>query len=75
MAQSEKRRRLFVWADDLGLNRDERIALAEYLLRRDIQSWKDLTEEQVCRLLDACEGHALIETLISQRCEIQLCGD
>jgi len=65
--QSDRRRRLFVWASELGFTRDERLALAEYLLRRDIQSWDDLSEEQVCRLLDACEGHSLIEELLNQR--------
>ena len=75
MQQSVRRRRLFVWVRELNFTRDERLALAEYLLRRDIKSWDDLSEEQVCRLLDAFEGHSLIEELLSQRVEVELHGD
>jgi hypothetical protein len=56
-----------VWAAELGFTREMRLELAEYLLRRDIASWTQLTEEQICRLLDAFEGHHLIETLLAQR--------
>ena len=56
-----------VWADDFGFDRDERIALAEFLLRRDITSWTQLTEPEICRLLDAFEGASLIANLINQR--------
>lgn len=67
--QSPRRRKLFAVARGLGLRDDERIELAQYLLRRDITSWKDLTEEQVCRLLDACEGYELVSTLLGLRTE------
>lgn len=67
MAQSNERRKLFVVADEVGLYRDERIALAEYLLRRDVKTWKDLTEDQVRRLLDAFDGWHLINELLAQR--------
>lgn len=43
-----------------GLTREDRISLAETLLWRDVESWKTLTEEELVRILDALEGHALI---------------
>lgn len=65
--QTDRRRKLFLLADEVGLSRDDRIELAQYLLRRDITSWKQLDEAQVCRLLDALEGHQLISELAAQR--------
>lgn len=62
-----RRKKMFVLAREIGLTRDERLALAEILLRRDIQSWKDLDDDQVVRCLDALEGFQLIEALLSQR--------
>lgn len=62
-----RRRKLFGYADTFGLERDDRIALAETLLRRDITSWRDLNREQINRLLDAFEGAALIMHLLSTR--------
>lgn len=62
-----RRRKLFVYADALGMSREERIDLAEYVLRRDITSWKQLDDAQVLRLLDCYEGHALISHLLTER--------
>lgn len=62
-----RRRKLFVYADALGMSREERIDLAEFVLRRDITSWKQLDDTQVLRLLDCFEGHALITWMLSQR--------
>ncbi len=62
-----RRRKLFLCAHGCGLTRQERIDLAEYLLRRDVSSWKSLTEAEVGRLLDAFEGHALIAFLLSEK--------
>ena len=64
---SAKRRKMFHLAAELGLDRDERIELTQYLLRRDIESWKDLTAAQVDRVLDALEGAHLVWALISLR--------
>lgn len=58
---------LMARASELKLTRDERLELAEYLLRRDISSWKDLSDEQVLRLLDAFTGFELLLELIHQR--------
>lgn len=62
-----RRRKLYMLAKEIGLSDEERWSLAEYLLRRDITSWKDLDDAQVCRLLDAIEGWALISELERQR--------
>ena len=61
-----RRRKIFLLADDAGLDRDARISLACYLLRRDIVSWKHLDDSQVNRLLDALEGFQLIAELRRQ---------
>lgn len=67
--QSPARRKLFQRAGELGLTKDERIDLAQYLLRRDITSWKHLDEAQVLRLLDALEGFELVVEILNQRCQ------
>jgi hypothetical protein len=58
-----RRRKMFVWADELGLTREERIQMARFLLRRDITSWNQLDEDQVGRMLDALEGAHLVLAL------------
>lgn len=62
--RSERFRKAMAAADDCFLTREDRIDLAEYLLRRDIRSWKELTEAQLLRILDAFEGHRLINQMI-----------
>jgi hypothetical protein len=62
-----RRRKLFVYSKQLGLTTNERIELAEMLLRRDIKSWKDLDDGQVDRMLDAIEGALLVTYLLSLR--------
>lgn len=61
-----RRRKLFVLAGEIGLDRDQRLAFAEYLLRRDIISWRHLDDEQVVRVLDGLEGYQLISELKRQ---------
>lgn len=62
-----KRRKLWLWVDTYQLTRQERLDLAQYLLRRDIETWKDLSELQVDRLLDALEGFHLVAEIIHSR--------
>lgn len=64
---SAKRGKLFVYADQFGLTREERVELAETMLRRDVDSWKNLTARDIDRLLDAFEGAALIMFLLENR--------
>lgn len=52
-------------ADEYGFTRQDRLDLAEYLLRRDVRSWKDLTEGQLSRILDAMDGYHLITELVT----------
>lgn len=70
--QSDKRKRLMATAKEYGLTREDRLALSEYLLRRDITSWTQLSESQVDRLLDAFEGFHLIGQLILDRNAVRL---
>lgn len=60
-------KRLMVLLNGMNFTAQERHELAEYLLRRDITSYTQLDEEQVRRLLDAVEGHHLIDTLLGLR--------
>jgi hypothetical protein len=55
-----KRRKAWVLAHEIELDRDQRLELASYMLRRDITSWKHLEAAQVERMLDAMEGYQLI---------------
>lgn len=65
-SQTDQLRKLFLLCDEIGLDREQRIELAEYLLRRDIDTFNDLDPAQVSRMLDACEGYQLITHLRSQ---------
>jgi hypothetical protein len=67
--QSARRRKLHVYADQIGLTTEERIEIAQLMLRRDITSWKDLDDEQVDRMLDALEGFLLLTYQLSLRTE------
>ena len=55
-----RRRKLHMVAKEIGLSRDDRIELSQYILRRDITSWTELDEAQMTRMLDALEGYGLI---------------
>jgi hypothetical protein len=55
-----RRRKLYAIAREHQLTRTDRIDLAEFMLRRDIESWKDLSDGEITRLLDAFEGYELI---------------
>lgn len=69
-SQSPRRRKLYERAKSIGLTREERIDLAQILLRRDITSWKQLDEAQVVRMLDAIEAAELILELMRQKGQI-----
>lgn len=64
----EKRRlKLMKIQREIGLTRDERMELASYILRRDITTWKTLTDDQRWRLLDALEGYELVTWMLAAR--------
>ncbi len=58
-----KRRKAMLYASNYGLNREDRLSLSEMILRRDVDSWKSLTEPELIRVLDALEGFGLITHL------------
>lgn len=65
---SARRRKLFALAkNELGLTDDERHELAEWVLRRDISSWSQLDDAQVCRMLDTIEGFIWVSYLLGLR--------
>ena len=47
--------------------RNERIELAEYLLRRDVPTFSGMPDAEVRRLLDALEGYQMVDVLLSLR--------
>lgn len=58
--QSPQRKKLYLLADELHLDRIQRLEIACYLLRRDVTSFDSLDESQVLRMLDALEGAQLV---------------
>lgn len=62
-----RRRKLFVLAKEIGLEREERMELAKAILWRDITSWRQLDDDQVRRMLDALEGYEKIRWLLEVR--------
>ena len=65
--QSAQRNKLYLLCSELGLNPIERLEVARYLLRRDLNSFDSLDEDQVCRMLDAFEGTLLVLEQYRQR--------
>ena len=61
-----RRRKAYMVAKQIGLTDEQRMALAETILRRDITSWKQLDDDQIVRMLDALEGYELIVELRRQ---------
>lgn len=66
-SRTTKLRKAMMYCDMYEMTRDERLSLAQMVLRRDITSWKSLDEEQLGRMLDSLEGYGLIAHLISER--------
>lgn len=60
-------RKAMHYCDLYRLSRTERIDLSEIILRRDVPSWSTLSVDELGRLLDAFEGHALIQHLLDSR--------
>lgn len=59
-------RRGFAAADRAGLDREQRIALAEFGLKRDVTSWDDLSLPELRRVVDMLDGWAYVMVLRSQ---------
>lgn len=58
-----RRRKLYAVAREHGLSREDRLDLAEKFLWCDVESWKDLNDAQISRLLDGFEVHELLSHL------------
>jgi hypothetical protein len=58
---------LFALADEVGLTRQERLEVSEMLLGRDITTWKYLSGHEAYRLIDAMNGYAYINHLMSEK--------
>lgn len=54
------RRKAMHYADLYGLERSERLEIAEMILRRDVTSFTQLDEAELQRVLDALEGFGLV---------------
>jgi len=67
-------RRAFALANAIGLDRSERLELAEMLLGRDVTSWKQLVHYDVVRLVDAMVGTGLMAALKEVRDPCRTCG-
>lgn len=63
----KRRRYLFALAGRYNLTRQERLELAELILRRDVRSWAYLSDQDAARLVDVLEGYALLSHLLSER--------
>lgn len=62
-----RRRKMFVYRDAFGLRNEDLVELAEQILRRDIDTVKALTDDEVGRMLDALEGATLVLHLLRER--------
>lgn len=62
-----RRRKLYAVAREHGLSREDRLDLAEKFLWCDVESWKDLNDAQISRLLDGFEVHELLTHLADTR--------
>lgn len=67
LEQTNRRRYLFALAGKYGLTREERLDLAELVLRKDVRSWAYLSDGDMGRLVDTLEGHALVQHLLDTR--------
>lgn len=68
------RKRMFALANNIGLDRGERLELAEMLLGRDVTSWKHLVHYDAVRLVDAMVGVGLVAVLKDVRDPCRTCG-
>lgn len=60
---SARRRKMFALWSELELSHEDLIDFAEVILWRDVESTKDLDENDVGRLLDAISGYEKITHL------------
>lgn len=68
------RAKLIIMCKAFSLDRDDRLGLAQTILRRDnITSYNDLTIDEVARMLDGLEGAVLIAQICLNRRTLKMC--
>lgn len=60
-------RKAFVLAREKGITDEERVEFAAEIINRDIESWSELDEHEVERVLDALHGVHVYGQLMAQR--------
>lgn len=66
-SQSPRMRKAFVLAREKGITDEERVEFAAEIINRDIESWSELDEHEVERVLDALHGVHVYGQLMAQR--------
>lgn len=61
------RESVFCITKEFGLTRGERIEVAAYVLNREVESFRDLSVPELCRVLDAFQGAKYIATIKMER--------
>lgn len=67
MEQTPRSRKAFVLAKELDLTRSEREEFATEILQRDVDSWSDLDDEEIGRVLDGLHGAQAFIQLMQMR--------
>jgi hypothetical protein len=62
-----RHRKCMMLFGQLGITRQERLEFAATLLWRDVETFRDLSDFEIARLLDALEGFAFISHILSTR--------
>lgn len=65
--QRRRRKALFAMCNAFGLTRADRMEIAAHVLNRELDSYKDLDEREVLRLLDALTGAVWVATILTER--------
>lgn len=60
-------RLLFALIGDLNLGRDERLAIAQQVLQRDVTTYQYLSAYEAGRLIDTLRGYTLVLETLRQR--------
>lgn len=64
---AEQRALAFKLANELLLDREDRLELAEVTVGRDITSWSELTWEEMSRVIDSLNGYVHVRHLRLER--------
>jgi hypothetical protein len=67
MPQSAARKKAFILAREIGLTTEERQDFASMMLpghKEGIDTWSDVTDEEILRLLDGMSGYIYLRELV-----------